>query len=113
MYCSKCEFDTNKLDIYQMLELPEAHPERMRWQQDPEHRKALEFYAWFTVPFNNAKVLDIGSGPGSIAVPLSRLTNVSEVVCFDCDEAAQQSLKDIREKERLQKIQITAEGFPW
>ncbi len=113
MNCSKCEFDTSKLDIYQILELPESHPERKRWQQNPEHRKTLEFYAWFTSPFKNAKLLDIGSGPGTVAVPLSRLANVSQVICFDSDGEAQQSLKDIKEREGLQKIQITGEGLPW
>lgn len=113
MYCPKCDFDTSQLDIYQILELPEKHPERKRWQQNPEHRRTLEFYAWFISPFQNAKLLDIGSGPGTVAIPLSRLSNVSQIVCFDCDEEARQTLREIKEKEGLEKIQITGEGLPW
>ncbi|MBS1770600.1 MAG: class I SAM-dependent methyltransferase [Acidobacteria bacterium] len=113
MQCPRCEFDTSKLDIYQILELPESHPERKLWQQNPEHRKTLEFYGWFTEPFENARLLVFGSGPASLAVPLSRLTNVSQVICFDRDEEARRSLEDIKVSEGLGKIQITGEGYPW
>jgi SAM-dependent methyltransferase len=111
--CPKCNFDTSQLDIYQILELPETHPERKRWQQNPEHRRTLEFYAWFITPYSNAKLLDVGSGPGTVAVPISRLANVSQVICFDIDEQARQTLRGIKEKEGLDKIEITGEGLPW
>ena len=113
MQCAKCRYDTSNLDVYGMVDLAERHPERERWQQNPEHRKTLEFYAWFISSFDSVRLLDVGAGPGTVAVPLSRLKTVVEVICVDCDPAAQKTLQEAKDRERLAKIRIVGEEHPW
>src|SRR4051794_25448417 len=104
MNCPKCNFNPGQLDIYRFLDLDEHHKERKRWQENPEHRKTLEFYAWFISAFAGARVLDVGSGPGTVGVPLSRLANVSSVVCFDSNPQVRTTLSTMKAKEDLSKI---------
>jgi SAM-dependent methyltransferase len=112
-YCPQCQFTPGELDIFKILNLPEGYPERMRWQNDREHRRTLEFYAWHICAYAQARVLDVGAGPGTVAIPLSRLDNVAEVVCFDVDEEAQGTLCAIKQQENLTKLQSIMEGHPW
>lgn len=113
MYCPKCGYEPGRLDIFGMLELAEEFKERDRWQKDPEHRKTLEFYAWFISGFENARVLDVGAGPGTVAVPLSLLENVSEIVCFDQDTTTLEELERVARKLGSSRIKIASDGQPW
>jgi ubiquinone/menaquinone biosynthesis C-methylase UbiE len=113
MRCAKCGHNTRTLDVYGMVDLADKHPERKRWQDNPEHRKTLEFYAWFIEAFDNARLLDVGAGPGTVAVPLSRLNNVQEVICFERDPEARHTLQEVINREENRKIQIAGEGDPW
>src|SRR5689334_17924186 len=113
MQCAKCRYDTSNLDVYGMVDLTERHPERERWQKNPEHRKTLEFYAWFISSFDRVRLLDVGAGPGTVAIPLSRLSSVVEVICVDRDPAAQETLREVKNREQLHKIRIVKEEHPW
>ena len=113
MQCPKCGFTAHDLDIYRMVELPETFGDRVRWQKDEEHRRTLEFYAWFLSAFEDARVLDLGAGPGTVAVPLSRLDNVEEVVCLDKDEEARRFLESAKADLGASKITVTGGGDPW
>jgi SAM-dependent methyltransferase len=113
MRCPKCDFSAESLDIYGIIDLSEDHPERIRWQNNPEHRKTLEFYAWFICGKPDVRILDLGAGPGTVAVPLARLDNVAEVVCMENDPEAITSLKATIDKEGIGNINIASQGEPW
>ncbi len=111
--CPKCGFDTAGLDIFRMLDLSDDHPERKRWMKSPEHRRTLEFYAWFLASAATSRILDIGSGPGTVAVPLSRLPNVAEVVCVDRDAKALETLARLASREGHGKVRTVKVSTPW
>ena len=69
--------------------LPEKHGERIRWLSGPEHRNTLRFYAsYLGGPAASQTVLDLGAGPGTVAIPLSHMPSVGKVMCLDVDQAA-------------------------
>lgn len=111
--CPKCQFTTAELDIFRMLDLSDDHPERKRWQKSPEHRRTLEFYAWFLSGTPRSRILDIGSGPGTVAIPLSRLPNVDEVLCADRDTKALETLERLAAREETAKIRTQQITTPW
>lgn len=71
------------------VELPsEGYEERDRWQEEDGHQRTIAFYSWCIQGFTDTKLLDLGSGPGTVALPLSELPHVAEIVCYDADEGA-------------------------
>jgi SAM-dependent methyltransferase len=113
MRCPKCSFDPSDLDIFEPVGIDENYPERLRWQRDPEHRKTLEFYAWFIASQRDARVLDLGSGPATVAIPISRMDNVSTVVCFERDPCTVADLRKLIRSKDLQKLEVSTAEQPW
>jgi SAM-dependent methyltransferase len=111
--CPKCEYQPAIHESFKKVPLPSDFPSRDHWQNDPEHLNTLEFYAWFLTFLREGRVLDLGSGPGTVAIPLHRLDSVAELVCFDVDPAARRALVDLKTKLELPKLCISGEtGAP-
>jgi SAM-dependent methyltransferase len=108
MNCPKCGFNTDLVRTFQLSEQG-PFPERGRFTKDPEHRHTLQFYAWFLSSLSRSRVLDLGSGPGTVAVPLCWLADVAEVVCFDVDETVRKALLETKGEKGLAKLVINGE----
>lgn len=112
MRCPGCGFPANSVQIFQLSD-GDLFPERRRWTRDPQHLETLGFYSWFLAPLKCARVLDLGSGPGTVAIPLTWLENVAAVVCFDVDLNARSSLLKDKATLGITKLEVAGqEGQP-
>ncbi len=115
--CPRCSFTAADLDVCRPVRsdnLSDRYPKRYRWQMNPEHSLTLEFYTWFIAAFTNARVLDIGSGPGTVAVPIARLKGVRKVVCYDRDMTGLRVTREASESDGGgEKIRLVQGDMPW
>ena len=108
MDCPQCGFNADLVKTFQLSERG-PFPERGRFARDPEHQKTLQFYAWFLSRLSHARILDLGSGPGTVAVPLCWLENVEGVACFDADAFARKALLETKAEKGLEKLLVHGE----
>ena len=97
-----CPWVLLQQDARRGVEIPVGFSERNRWQKQDEHHRTLAFYAWLMEDFLEARVLDLGSGPGTVSLPLAQLQSVATVVCYDSDARA---LSVVEENAR--ELQVT------
>jgi SAM-dependent methyltransferase len=92
------------------IRLPQQFAERARWQATKEHSDTLDFYYAEIAKYDSAEVVDLGSGPGTVAIPMCDWPNVKRVVCVERDSSSRRFLTEFGPA----KLELALTGeVPW